>query len=270
MLSLPGPVKKGLAMDEALGHKRSRAEVAAMPPVYLDGGVVTAANMAAEGDGASALLIAGADRAGALGLVPIARLVSFATIGSDPLVWPAATVSRRPRRPSTVRASTVDDIDWWEVHESSAVAVQAWLAEMKVGADQVNPTGGALATTAPLGAVGAGLFVSCHFGPCRYGSTPCPGLRCGRGRDRDGVRVGACLIIHSCGRSWGVSHGCNSAVTKPTCPVWLSGAARQGPEPVPAQVLVRALATGHRHDQGLERPDDLGPVAVGPLDVGSS
>ncbi len=124
---------------------------------------MTAANMAAEGDGASGLLIAGADRAEELALTPIARLVSFATVGTDPLVWPAATVPAS--KEALDRAGlTADDIDWWEVHESSAVAVHVWLAEMKVSADKVNPTGGALASTAPLGAVGAGLFVAAVSG----------------------------------------------------------------------------------------------------------
>jgi acetyl-CoA acyltransferase len=163
MLALPGPAKTSLAMDEAVGRRSSLAEVAALSPAYLDGGVVTAANMAAEGDGASALLIASAERAVELGLVPKARLVSFATVGTDPLVWPAAAVPAA--KAALERAGlTVDDIDWWEVHESSAVAVQVWLAEMKVGDDLVNPTGGALATTAPLGAVGAGLFVAAVSG----------------------------------------------------------------------------------------------------------
>jgi acetyl-CoA acyltransferase len=163
MLTLPGPVQSALEMDEALGRRSSRAELAALSPVYLDGGVVTAANMAAEGDGASGVLIAGADRAEELGLTPVARLVSFATVGTDPDVWPAATVPAA--KAAMDRAGlTVDDIDWWEVHESSAAAVQVWLAEMKVAAEQVNPTGGALATTAPLGAVGAGLFVAAVSG----------------------------------------------------------------------------------------------------------
>lgn len=163
MLSLPGTAKTSLVMDEALGRRSSLAEVAALSPAYLEGGVVTAANMAAEGDGASALLIASAERAGELALVPMARLVSFATVGTDPLVWPAASVPAA--KAALERAGlTVDDIDWWEVHESSAVAVQVWLAEMKVGADLVNPTGGALATAAPLGAVGAGLFVAAVSG----------------------------------------------------------------------------------------------------------
>ena len=117
---------------------------------------MTAANMAAEGDGASGLLIAGADRAEQLALTPMARLVSFATVGTDPLVWPAATVPAS--KEALDRAGlTADDIDWWEVHESSAVAVQVWLAEMKVSADKVNPTGGALASTAPFVAAVSGL-----------------------------------------------------------------------------------------------------------------
>jgi acetyl-CoA acyltransferase len=163
MLALPGRAKTVLAMDEALGRRSSRADLAALAPVYLEGGVVTAANMAAEGDGASGLLIAGADRAEELALTPIARLVSYATVGIDPLVWPAATVPASQE--ALGRAGlTADDIDWWEVHESSAVAVRVWLAEMKVSADKVNPTGGALASTAPLGAVGAGLFVTAVSG----------------------------------------------------------------------------------------------------------
>ncbi len=163
MLALPGRAKTVLAMDEAIGRRSSRADLAALSPVYLERGVVTAANMAAEGDGASGLLIAGADRAEELGLTPIARLVSYATVGIDPLVWPAATVPASQE--ALGRAGlTVDDIDWWEVHESSAVAVHVWLAEMKVSADKVNPTGGALASTAPLGAVGAGLFVAAVSG----------------------------------------------------------------------------------------------------------
>jgi acetyl-CoA acyltransferase len=163
MLSLPGPLKTALTMDEAIGRRSSLAEIAALSPAYLEGGVVTAANMAAEGDGASALLIASAERAEELALAPIARLVSFATVGTDPLVWPAASVPAA--KAALDRAGlTVDDIDWWEVYESSAVAVQVWLAEMKVGTDLVNPTGGALATTGPLGAVGAGLFVAAVSG----------------------------------------------------------------------------------------------------------
>jgi acetyl-CoA acyltransferase len=150
---------KPLTRDEALDRPPRRAALAALPPIYLEGGVVTAANMAAEGDGAAALLIARADMAGALGLVPKARFLSFATAGEDPALWPMAAV------PATLAALTASglcptDVDRWYVHESSAAAVLAWAAALGLGLDKVNVDGGELATTAPVGAVGAGLFAT--------------------------------------------------------------------------------------------------------------
>jgi acetyl-CoA acetyltransferase family protein len=149
--------------DEALLPARSRAGLAALAPAYVEGGAITAANMAAEGDGAAVLLIASPRRARDLGLVPKARLVSFATAGVGPEIWPVATV------PATSRALhraglAPDDVDRFEVHESSSAAVLAWLAETGARPERVNPEGGALAITAPLGAAGAGLFVAAVAG----------------------------------------------------------------------------------------------------------
>jgi acetyl-CoA acetyltransferase len=150
---------KPLTRDEALDRPLRRASLAALPPAYLQGGVVTAANMAAEGDGAAALLIASADRASALGLVPKARFLSFATAGEDPALWPMAAV---PATLAALAASGLSstDVDRWYVHESSAAAVLAWAAALGIGLDKINVDGGELATTAPVGAVGAGLFAA--------------------------------------------------------------------------------------------------------------
>jgi len=57
-----------------------------------------------------------------------------------------------------------DAIDWWYVDESSAAAVLAWAVEMGVELERVNPDGGSLATTSPLGAVGAGLLAMAAAG----------------------------------------------------------------------------------------------------------
>jgi acetyl-CoA acyltransferase len=156
---VPGPARAALVKDEALTPRLSRAEVAALLPAYREDGVITAANIAAEGDGAAAVLIASPDCAHALSLTPRARFVSFATAGASPEIWPAAAV------PATWEALKraglgIEQIDRWEIHESSAAAVLAWLAEMDVAREKVNPDGGALATTSPIGAVGAGLFAS--------------------------------------------------------------------------------------------------------------
>jgi len=103
------------------------------------------------------LLIASPERASSLSLTPRAWFVSFAVAGTSPSIWPTATV---PATHEALRRAGLAevDIDRWEVHESSACAVLAWLAEMGVDPEKVNQDGGALATTAPLGAAGAGLF----------------------------------------------------------------------------------------------------------------
>jgi acetyl-CoA acyltransferase len=159
LLAIEGSAGTKLGKDEAVARPRRRSDVARLLPAYVEGGVVTAANIAAEGDGASALLIASPDRAAALGLTPVARFASFAVAGTEPPVWPTATV------PATWAALAraglgLEEIDGWEVYESSAAGVLAWLAATKVEPGKVNRDGGALATTAPLGAVGAGLFAT--------------------------------------------------------------------------------------------------------------
>ena len=92
--------------------------------MYVDGGAITAANMAAEGDGAAALLIASPKRASDLGLSAKAVMVSFAVAGGGPEVWPVATIAATSE--ALRRAGLVpDQVGRFEVHESSAAAVLA-------------------------------------------------------------------------------------------------------------------------------------------------
>jgi acetyl-CoA acetyltransferase family protein len=160
----PGDAAAGLLVrDEAISPPSSLADLAALAPIFVEGGSITAANMAAEGDGAAALLIASPRRARDLGLVARARVVSFAVAGGAPDIWPVATVAATSE--ALRRAGLAPgDVDRFEVHESSAAAVLAWLAGTGVPPERVNPEGGALATTAPLGACGAGLFVAAVAG----------------------------------------------------------------------------------------------------------
>jgi acetyl-CoA acetyltransferase family protein len=158
-----GDQSAALFRDEGLEQLRSAADVAALPPAYRDGGLTTAANMAVEGDGASAVLVVSAERARVLGLAPRARFVAFASTGEAPAIWPAATIPAT--RKALERADLgFDDVDLWYVFESSAAAVLAWLSSTAVDPARVNPEGGALASVAPLGAVGAGLFAAAVSG----------------------------------------------------------------------------------------------------------
>jgi acetyl-CoA acyltransferase len=147
-----------MARDEGLAHVPTKAELRALPPAYVTGGVVTAANMAGEGDGASAVVVASPAVAARFGGAPKARLVAFATAGASPGLWPVASLPAT-RAALAMAGIAPAGVDSWFVHESSSAAVLAWALEMKVPLEQVNPDGGALASTSPAGAVGAGLFV---------------------------------------------------------------------------------------------------------------
>ena len=134
----PVRAKDGLLIkDELVGMGLRAKDVSTFAPLFEDGGLSTAANVAAEGDGVASLLIASADRAAALGLVPLARFVSFATAGASPAIWPVASIVATGRA-LALAGLVVADIDHFEINESSAAAVLAWMAA--VGADPARRT----------------------------------------------------------------------------------------------------------------------------------
>ena len=155
------------------------------------------------------LLIASPKRASDLGLSAKAVMVSFAVAGGGPEVWPVATIAATSE--ALRRAGLVpDQVGRFEVHESSAAAVLAWMAGTGVPPERVNPDGGALATTAPLGAAGAGLFAAAVAG-LASGEARTPWFVV---RVKAVWRRHACSrawTVHSCGQHWGVSQCCNSA-----------------------------------------------------------
>jgi len=152
-----GRSARALKVDEALLSPQPASAVRGLAPLFEAEGVVTAGNMAAEADGVSVVLVADALTASRLGLVPKARFISFSEVAGDPAMWPVATVEAT--RSALLRAGTgFSDIDRYEIHESSAAAVLAWLSCTGVDEARVNPDGGSLAFGSPLGAVGAGMF----------------------------------------------------------------------------------------------------------------
>lgn len=156
---LGGRPARALRTDEALTTGLTRRALRSMSPLFEDGGVVTAANMAAEADGAAAVLIASPGMARKLRLGPKAKVEGLATVGGDPALWPLAGVKAAEAAVARLGAD-LHDVERYEVFESSAAAILAWTRATGVEQERVNPEGGALATGAPLGAVGAGLFAA--------------------------------------------------------------------------------------------------------------
>jgi acetyl-CoA C-acetyltransferase len=149
------------ARDEPVRADASRAALAALKPAFVtDGsGTVTAGNAPGLSDGASALVVASADRARALGVTPLARIVAQATSGLDPkyvLMTPVAAV----RRVLDKAGWPIDSVDLFEINEAFSAQMVAVLGELRLDAARVNVHGGAVALGHPIGASGARILTT--------------------------------------------------------------------------------------------------------------
>lgn len=147
-----------LKTDEGPASAPSAKSLRSLPPLFDSGGTITAGNLAAEADGAAALLIASPRLARRLGLAPKARFVSSSVAAQAPSLWPVATAAATEKLLSAA-SRELSQVDRYEILETSAAAVLAWSAVTGADEQRVNPEGGCLASGAPLGAAGAGLFV---------------------------------------------------------------------------------------------------------------
>ncbi len=136
--------------------------LAKLGPVFSATGTVTAGNASQTTDGAAATILASKKKCDELGLVPVARLVSYATIGCKPDemgVGPRYAVPKVLARTNLTPA----DIDIWEINE--AFAAQAVYCVRELGLepymDRINIHGGAIALGHPLGCTGAKLTATC-------------------------------------------------------------------------------------------------------------
>jgi acetyl-CoA acyltransferase len=144
--------------DEGIRRDTDAARLAALRPVFRAGGTVTAGNSSQTSDGAAALVVMTGERAAALGLKPLGRLVSFATAGVDPEIMGIGPVEAVPK--ALAKAGlTLDDIATIELNEAFASQVVAVIRQLGLDEERINPNGGAIALGHPLGATGAKLTV---------------------------------------------------------------------------------------------------------------
>ena len=144
--------------DEHPRADTSAEALAKLRPAFKqEGGSVTAGNSSGINDGASAVLLVEAERARALGLKPLARVVSTAVAGVDPAVMGIGPVPAT--RKALERAGVgVDDLDIIELNEAFASQSLAVMDELRLDPAKVNPNGGAIALGHPLGMSGGRLI----------------------------------------------------------------------------------------------------------------
>ncbi len=130
--------------------------------VFAAGGSVTAGNSSQTTDGAAATIIASKEKCDELGLKPIARLVTYATVGckSDEMgVGPRYAIPKALEQAGL----TIDDIDIYEINEAFASQALYCIRELDLEKhmDKINIHGGAIALGHPLGCTGAKLTATC-------------------------------------------------------------------------------------------------------------
>jgi acetyl-CoA C-acetyltransferase len=104
-------------------------------------------------DGASAVLVGTKEAGEELGLTPRARIVGFASTGTEPtimLTGPAPSAEKVLKRCGMSK----DNIDLFELNEAFAVVVLLYMQQMDIDHEQINVNGGAIAMGHPLGATG--------------------------------------------------------------------------------------------------------------------
>ncbi|MFN8060092.1 MAG: acetyl-CoA C-acetyltransferase [Vicinamibacterales bacterium] len=163
MLPVTLPQKKGAPIivdrDEPVRDDATIEAIEALKPAFKKDGTVTAANAPGVNDGAAALVVMSADRANALGLRPLARIVGQATSGLPPKLVMMTPVPAIVALLAKV-GWTLDQVDLVELNEAFSVQAIAVTRELRLEPENVNVHGGAVALGHPIGASGARILTT--------------------------------------------------------------------------------------------------------------
>ena len=144
------------------GHYRlatSIEDLARLKPSFRKDGTVTAGNSSGVNDGAAALLVTSAEKAGALGLEPMARWVGSAAAGVDPGVMGYGPVPATEKLLARFGLA-IDDIGLVEINEAFAAQALGCMRRLGLRSEITNVNGGAIALGHPTGCSGARILVT--------------------------------------------------------------------------------------------------------------
>ncbi len=179
-LGVPGM----MTYDEVIRPETSMETLGKLPAVFdPKNGTVTAGNSSALSDGASAVLVMSEEKAKALGLKPLARIVAMASTGCEPSIMgygPVAS-SRKALEKAGIKMDQIDIAELNEAFAAQSIPVLKDLGLLDHVDKKVNLNGGAIALGHPLGCSGARITGSLAHqlrdNNKRYGlATMCIGL----------------------------------------------------------------------------------------------
>ncbi len=145
--------------DETIRADTTVEGIAKLKPAFKEGGTVTAANASAINDGASALVVASAERAEKLGLRPLARITGYATGGMAP-EWVMMAPEISIQKAAAKLKKRPAEFELHEINEAFSAAACALTRVLKLDPARVNVNGGAVALGHPIGASGARVLTT--------------------------------------------------------------------------------------------------------------
>src|SRR2546423_5841004 len=157
------PQKKGAPMivdtDEPVREDTSLQSLGKLKPAFKKGGTVTAGNAPGVNDGASAVVVTSDERATALGLQPLARIVAQATSGTEPklvMMAPVEAIKKLLKKTGW----SLDGVDLIELNEAFAVQAVAITRELNLDPEKLNVNGGAVALGHAIGQSGSRILTT--------------------------------------------------------------------------------------------------------------
>jgi acetyl-CoA C-acetyltransferase len=150
---------EGVAKDDGPRASSTLEKLASLDPAFKPGGKVTAGNSCPLNDGAAAVVVMSATRAGELGIKPRARIIASAVSGVEPEIMGVGPIEAI-RRVLAQAGMTIDDVDVMELNEAFAAQVLPVCREVGVDpfGEKLNPHGGAIALGHPYGMTGARIM----------------------------------------------------------------------------------------------------------------
>jgi len=159
-VAVPGRKGETTLIDTDEGPGKAQFDkMPGLKPVFDKNGSVTAANASTINDGAAALVLMAAEKAQALGLKPLARIVSTGTHAQAP-EWFTTAPADAMRNAVKKAGWSMSDIDLFEVNEAFAVVALAAQRDLEIPAEKLNVRGGAISLGHPIGASGARIIVT--------------------------------------------------------------------------------------------------------------
>lgn len=145
--------------DEFPRHGTTFDKINSLKPVFKKEGTVSAGNASGLNDGSAAVILMNESKANELNLKPLARIVSWATVGVDPTIMGIGPVPA-VKKALEVASWTLDDLDVIEANEAFAAQSLAVSKELNWDLSKVNVNGGAIALGHPIGASGTRVLVT--------------------------------------------------------------------------------------------------------------